>query len=118
MDGAEHLRLARYCEGDICRGAGALRAEIELVSLADRRDVMGNVVVVEKCQRPARLDGDAVDREHPALLADRLHGDKAAGRQAEGNDEKERGNLSHGAFPGLTISAGKNRDDGWAGITG
>jgi hypothetical protein len=41
---------------------------------------MGNVVVVEKCQRPARFDGDAVDREHPALLADRLLGDEAAAR--------------------------------------
>src|SRR5258705_10442198 len=118
MDGAEHLRLACCREGDICRGARALRAEIELVSLADRRDVMGNVIVVEKCQRPARLDGDAVGRGHPAWLADRLLGDEAADGPHEGNEEKERGNLSHGTFPGLTISAGKNRDDGRAGITG
>src|SRR5258708_32915394 len=118
MDEAEHLRLPCCREWDVCPGARRVRAEIELVSLADRRDGMGNVIVVEKCHRPARLDGDAVDREHPALLADRLLGDEAAGRQAEGNDEKERGNLSHGTFPGLTISAGKNRDDGRAGITG
>jgi len=33
-------------------------------------------------------------------LADRLLGDEAAGRQAEGNDEKERGNLRMERFLG------------------
>jgi len=78
---------------------------------------MGNVIVVEKCQRPAALMVDAVDREHPALLADRLLGDEAAGRQAEGMTERTWQSFAWNVSWADDFSGGE-QDDGWAGITG
>src|SRR5664279_1505868 len=91
MDCAEHQRFACFGEGELRGDTGMLRPEIELVPPADRCDVVGDVVVVDKGQRLAALDGDALDREHAALLVDCLSGDQAAGSKANRNDNKESG---------------------------
>src|SRR5438105_7452318 len=74
MDRAEHLHVTGLLEGDVGRRTRRLRAEIELVALAGRKDVVRDSVVVDEGQRIALLDGDVFGREHPALLVDLLVG--------------------------------------------
>src|SRR5215510_8339916 len=93
MDRAKHLHVAGLLEGDVGRGTRRLRAEIELVALAGRKDVVRDGVVVDEGQRLALLDRDVLGGEHPALLMDFLigRGERArgeAGENGKGNGDQ------------------------------
>src|SRR5215475_4594103 len=93
MDRAKHLHVTGLLEGDVGRGTRRLRAEIELIALAGRKDVVRDGIVVDEGKRLALLDRDVLDGEHPALLMDFLigRGERAqgeAGENGEGNGDQ------------------------------
>src|SRR4051812_24640665 len=96
VDRADHRGVAGLLEGDVGRGAGRLRTEIELVALAGGNDVVRDAVVVDEGQRFALLEGHVIGGKYPALLRDGLGGGQGGSDgQAEDNCNGEQRNAAH-----------------------